>query len=220
MSWGGDWTPERVNLATNPRAGAGATTGWDLTGLSTLEAVTLDGATHPDPLMLPDGTVIDTAIHCITTDAAGTDRAAMLGLAMVDGLPYGYRVYVWGVGTTDCMAVILDASGAIDVQAVSVADQWEELDLSGIATVDGDGQVQVREIAASGTVEWYFTAAMVEQSGELGSYFDGDTSNAEWDGADHASTSTLHDVQIVHGHPRRQDQSLVVVGKGGTQFTM
>lgn len=44
-----------------------------------------------------------------------------------------------------------------------------------------------------------FTAVLIEQTGTLDTYFDGDTANATWDGADGNSASTLSDAPTSSG---------------------
>jgi hypothetical protein len=175
----------RYNLATNPRAGAGATTGWANGGLVTFDTFSGGGAG------LPAG--ITTGFRCIGN--TGGDMATQSGIAAVSGATYTFSVYV-KIISSDGPGVALrvrdDAGAVLGTSATysTVGANFAQISITVTAAAAGTNwRLDVRQVGAT-NIEWRYSAVLIEEAASAGDYFDGDTStDAGWFAAAHASIS-------------------------------
>jgi hypothetical protein len=187
--------PTRRNLATNPRAAV------DLTGISSLNS----------PTALARVTGISGPLDGITTgvqlDMDSNGDAVQWTFAATSGVTYTISIYAKGLAFTGAGRCRLfaynNAFGLLGAAAqISAAGDWTRYSVTFTAAatethrlVFGSDQI------GAGTASMYLTAAMIEASGTLGAYFDGDgyvnaagawaTSDgwSGWLGTAHASAS-------------------------------
>lgn len=177
----------RRNLATNPKAGAGATTGWTNSSLPTFEAVTLGSGGAPEPSAEMEARGIGTGFHAIAN--ASTD-GARLSIAVENGVTYRFSMYVWVVSTaaSGCEILVRPTTGAVIGPSYNTLGQWHRLDMVFTATETATWEFEAG--SASTAVEWYWTGVLIEQTGALRGYFDGDSVDGEWTGTSNNSAST------------------------------
>lgn len=193
-------TGVRQNLVTNPKAGAGVTTGWVNVGL-----LTFDTANFPGTGGLPPGVL--TAFRCIAD--ADNDRAYYEFQAQQGRYYYilGHmQLGQLGGGSSLGCRMTLNASDDGAVLGQSAEDIVDEVGSEFRRQTIIYHHTSATELvrirmrasgspAAGNTTRYHFTAVMVEESfepfdpSEERTYFDGDMQNAVWLGASNASIS-------------------------------
>lgn len=167
----------RVNLCTDPSF-EGATTPW-LAGGGPLPALLLSSTrafSGSKSLRITWGTGlvgIPGAYYRLTT---------------TPGLTYTASAYVWV--PTGSIAVNF-GSGSVTSGPSTLNDQWQRLNLTFTAT----STTELLALAPFGSPtsgqQVFLDAVLIEQGSTLGSYFDGNTTNASWTGDPNRSTSVL-----------------------------
>lgn len=187
----------RQNLATNPKAGALATTGWTNTGLTAFAAVTLGAGGAPAPSAALIALGVKTGFH-VTGDAAA-DRAS-IPFDVVSGETYTVAVYLYlDTHTTAGVQLRVDnaaAASKASTVALVTDDVWTRQSVTFTADSTGTWRLRVQQSAA-GAADFYFSAVLIEHAATLGGYFDGGTlaplptATYRWEGTPHASISSL-----------------------------
>lgn len=187
---------DRTNLCTNPTAGAGATTGWTNSGLTSFSAVTLGSGGAPAPNLGLLALGVFSGFHATGNSIA--DRAR-IEAPVVSGKTYRFSAWVYvEAESTSQVKFSAGPTGSEFkfVGAALVEEEWQRADLEFTADSTGTWRFAVAQ-AEAGTSDFYFTAVLIEQEDEPAEtppfFFPTphqlETKTVEWTGTPHASTS-------------------------------
>lgn len=187
----------RRNLCTNPRAGAGATTGWGAgtNGFDTFEALASLPTTSGLPTSFP--------AKCFRFVGSTTgDRAEMSLTGLTNGAQYTVVAYVrlTSLSATDVSLRSVTASAGTAWTAVGGSFTAKSFTFTASGTTETIRLFQ----NGSGACEGHMTAVLIEAGSSVGTYFDGsgyvegsgawvDSSGVScgWLGTAHASASDI-----------------------------
>lgn len=182
----GRYFENRLNLATNPKAGTDVA-GWDAATLLSFTRVALGfelgGYTFP---------------YQFDLRADDADDYAATGFEAEEGVTY--HASAWFKVNTNPNAATMtlrayDEAGVLKATSTGTLtglEDWERLDVG--FTADSDGEWTIRAHASDGgdspaDTRWFMTGVLIEPSDELGDYFDGDSEGAQWEGDPDGSIS-------------------------------
>jgi hypothetical protein len=186
---------ERTNLCTNPKAGAGATTGWVTGGTpTTFAAVTLGSGGAPLPSAELDALGVGTAFRVV---GDGNDDRIRFDHPVVSGRAYRWSVYLYvdSLSATSVQALAVSGVTFKAGASTAVVDGWVRLDFGFTADETATWALWIRQVGA-GASDFYATAVLIEEAAALGPYFDGDSADGRWTGTPEASTSELLETQV------------------------
>lgn len=184
----------RVNLATNPKAGSGVTTGWVADALVLMVPGELGVAIGPDPTAEMAAAGLTTGIQATSL---GAGDGVALSFPVVTGQTYTVSVYVGEVGlvdNTEILRVALRDSGGANEDTFDITadtSDWQRVELTALADETATWTLEFEHVGGTG-VTWHWTGALVEQASAVADYFDGDTPGAEWSGVEELSTSVAN----------------------------
>src|SRR4030043_579151 len=125
-----------------------------------------------------------------------TDTDQWVYLTLADGITpvidqwYIFSVYVKGTGGTHLLWVYDGVSDNYSAETITLTSSWTRYNFSFQAKATSNVVYGIRSYsAASSSV--YLDCALLELGQDLGSYFDGNTAGASWDGGVSSSVSTL-----------------------------
>lgn len=174
----------RSNLASNPKAGAGATTGWTNAGLTTF---TNGAVPSPTTEMTEKG--LTTGFHGVGNAAL---QRAWLGFPVENGKSYIASVYVFPVSTPSGgpLLLISNTAGASIGNAPQIADDGAWVRTSYAFTADQTGTWRAElSLSASAAIDFWWTGLLIEEGTEVKDYVDGDLAGYEWLGSPESSIS-------------------------------
>ncbi|MGW4422535.1 hypothetical protein [Streptosporangium sp. NPDC004631] len=173
---------DRHNLCTNPALGVDVT-GWG--GGSTPARTAVTGFARPWAARYTAGTFMSTAPTNVS--------------AVTPGLDYTLAIYVR-------VATFNVGAGAIYIEWINAGGSGFgypsanfTASIGAVTRVSITGTAPANAVAARVIIDGInyninttdFTALLIEQTGTLGTYFDGDSTNGSWDGTPGLSASTL-----------------------------
>lgn len=187
-------TRNRTNMADNPSVEVD-TSNWTGTA-ATIARVNATPAI--------DGVWV---LQITNTAAAGSHSAnwsSAVRQACVEGQTYTASIYadlVTGAGTGASVGLLwYDSAGSLLSTSQGgpvdlLVGDWERLYVSDVAPT-GAVSFYASVVNPNASAVWRADGLLVEQSDELGRYFDGSSYDASWDGVAHSSTSTLNGDKI------------------------
>jgi hypothetical protein len=134
------------------------------------------------------------------TWGAAAARAASVAVTVPTqlGAVYTISAQAWAVSGTPGVQFWNPTAGrtgfAYFGAATTVADQWTQASFTFTATASTSTVylVNAQSVPVSGTNVTYLDAVLIEQTSAVGSYFDGNTTNAAWQGTSGLSPSVLN----------------------------
>ncbi len=168
----------RQNLCTNPSFETNASSWF---GISAPTTSVVSEQTPPIGSrclrVVTDGSSSAEGVFCLTSSVAARDTVT--GSAWVKA-PAGAL-----------MRLRLEEEGGLSTQTFTGTGAWQRIGVTRtLASAPGYAQLSVI-LNGSATITYYVDGCLLEKSATMGSYFDGDSADARWDGTAHASKSTL-----------------------------
>lgn len=173
----------RTNLCKNPR-GQISTVGWNNSGLNTFAIGTLGQDGFPAASSELQALGIDSSFHGV---ADTTNDQAGIAFQMVKDVTYQFAVFVYVEPASTAPVQI--SIGESEINATEGI--WQRLSVSEEFINSGFTSAVIRQDGA-GATDFYWTAALIEQSDSLGEFFDGDVINGNWDGPEFISASHFY----------------------------
>lgn len=203
-----------TNRATNPRAGALATTGWTATG-----TVAFFGYALPFTDGLPAG--VNGTGFLFWGD--GINDRALCQVAVTSGAQYTASIYVAPQTVTGGSGVALQVRRADGTTVVGTSTVlttvggFTRLSVTFTAAATESYWVGVVQQTAAGATVAHMTGLQVETGATATGYFDGDMALATWAGTAHASTSlrkAYRTLVVNHAGTIETDPIITLYGDG------
>lgn len=185
FGYGTDVQEATTNLVTNPKAGAGATSGWSANGSGvTLTAVTFANEGVPDPVV--DGVTLTTGFKLVTTQI---NTGILTSASVTSGQPYAATFSIYRTEAIHSMRV--DSQTEAGSAAIAAtANAWQRVTYQVPSeTATGTHNRRITDLTAGG-MTLYFTGVQWENKAYATSYCDGSLGDGfSWTGTANASTS-------------------------------
>lgn len=178
-------------------------TGWTDTPTSPLRVTGLTGFPRTTGARLDNGSLLKTQVGSVTAGLTYTLSCYMRPEVVSRTGPY-YIEWTNGVGGKTY------TTSSFNIPSGTVT----RLSLTDVAPAGAVTAAMMFEGGSYSFNPTVATAVLIEESGSAGTYFDGDTSGAAWDGTDGLSASTLTDIinlVIANASQAQSAQSLALV---------